>query len=278
MAGTQDVRQGMQVFSSDEHLIGTIDRVDQSALLVGGRRIDTSRIARVANNKVYIKGVHDELGNITTDAAQEGTIRVPVYEERLDVDKQQAEIGEVRVHKTVESEEVTIPVELRREHVEVHEHAVADRPVDAATLGEAFQERTIRVPVRGEEAIVEKQAYVTGEVEITKEQRVEQQQVTDTVRRERVNIDDDYKKIASEFQQSWLKRAGSATSKRTWEQTEPYYRWGFESAYDKRYTGRSFEQAEADLRTDYQTRFGKQGDSWEELREDIREAYNRVRR
>ena len=46
-----------------------------------------------------------------------------------------------------------------------------------------------RVPVRGEEAVAQKEAFVTGEVVIDKERRTERQTVTDTVRREEVEVD-----------------------------------------------------------------------------------------
>jgi len=274
----------MQVYSTDDRVIGAIDHIEDKALVVNGRRIAESQIARVAQGRVYLKGVYNELtGSMQADTAtvnDRDTVRVPVYEERLNVDKREVEAGEVTIHKTVESEEVSVPIELRREEVNVQQHDVADRPVEAAALGEAFQERTIRVPVRGEEAVVDKQAYVTGEVEINKQQTVDRQEVHDTVRRERVDIDDAYQRLRPEFEKSFNERmkAGSTGKRRTFEQTEPYYRYGLESGADERYAGRSFEDAEPHLRQDYQSRFGKSGDPWEELRQDIQEAYNRSRR
>src|SRR5436309_1806486 len=52
-----------------------------------------------------------------------------------------------------------------------------------------FESGTIRVPVRGEEAAVEKEAVVTGEVVVDKERTTERQEVADTVRKERVEVD-----------------------------------------------------------------------------------------
>ncbi|MBA2276545.1 MAG: DUF2382 domain-containing protein, partial [Chloroflexia bacterium] len=55
---------------------------------------------------------------------------------------------------------------------------------------DAFQGGTIEVPVRGEEVQVQKRTKVTEEIEIGKEAVGRTEQVSDTVRREEVRIDD----------------------------------------------------------------------------------------
>jgi stress response protein YsnF len=61
---------------------------------------------------------------------------------------------------------------------------------DAATLGDAFRERTVEVTETAEEAVVDKRARVVEEVVVRKgvDERVEQ--IDDTVRRTEVDIDD----------------------------------------------------------------------------------------
>ena len=113
---------------------------------------------------------------------------IPVAEEQLNVEKREAELGEVQLRKTVEEEQQTVPVELEREEVRVDQRDVGDRPVQPGD--QAFQEGTLRVPVRGEEAVVEKEAVVTGEVVVGKERTTERQEVGGTVRRERVEAED----------------------------------------------------------------------------------------
>jgi len=110
-------------------------------------------------------------------------------EEQLNVEKRQANRGEVQIHKSVNQEQVNVPVELRREEVQVEQRDV-NRPLQAGEYDTAFQEGTIRVPVRGEEAVVNKEAVITGEVAINKTVTADQQTVADTVRRERVQVDD----------------------------------------------------------------------------------------
>ena len=51
-----------------------------------------------------------------------------------------------------------------------------------------FEEGTIRIPVRGEEAVVRKEAFVTGELVVNKERTVTREEVTETVRRQDVEL------------------------------------------------------------------------------------------
>jgi len=210
-----------------------------------------------------------------TDRA-EGELRVPVAEERLNVGKREADLGEVQVRKTVTEEQQTVPVTLRREEVTVQERDVADRPLRAGE--EAFTEGTIRVPVRGEEAVVAKEAVVTGEVVIDKTQKTEQRQVSDTVRKQRVDVEENYRQARAGFEQEFTARKDRGN--RTFAQAEPNYRTGFTAAQDQRYSGRQFEDVEPELRREYETRSTGttgSGESWEHLREEIRSGWNRAR-
>lgn len=239
------------------------DRDDKIDILEGGA--DTRRT--VANTKE----------SVTTD--KEGQIRVPVAEERLKVEKHEAELGEVQIHKTVESRQETVPVTLHQEEVNVREVNVKDRP---ATGKDLFQEETIRVPVRGEEAVVKKEAVVTGEVVVDKQTVAKEHQVTETLRKQRVEIDDNYKQARGQIEQDFTTRQAAAKDdwnrNRTFEQAEPTYRAGFEAAHDTRYANRSFEDVEKDIRSDYEASPSyRKGDSWEHLREEVRQGWNRAR-
>jgi uncharacterized protein (TIGR02271 family) len=209
-------------------------------------------------------------------AGTEGEIRVPVAEERLNVEKRQAELGEVQLRKTVEQEQVSVPVELQREEVRVDRRDVGDRPVRPGD--QVFEEGTIRVPVRGEEAVVRKEAVVTGEVVVEKGRTTERQQVSDTIRRERVEVDENYNQYRPGFQQHFAQRQPQAGGRR-WEEAEPNYQYGYMAARNNQYQGRQFEDVEPDLRSDYQRRFGASDDpsGWERLRAEVREGWERAR-
>ena len=276
----ENIRTGMEVYSADERLVGMVEGLPPTGLHVNGRPLSREVVARIAGNRVYLHEAGDQI-----------ELEIPVAEERLNVETRQAELGEVQLRKTVEQEQVSVPVELQREEVHVAQHDVADRPVQAGD--QVFQEGTIRVPVRGEEAVVSKQAVVTGEVVIEKERTTERQQITDTIRRERVEVDEQYTQHRSGFQQHFGQRQQQAGG-RSWEEAEPNYQYGYMAARNNQYQGRQFEDVESDLRSDYQQRFGGQSgqtstggtsstgtgggsDMWERLREEVREGWTRAR-
>ena len=293
MTGRGDIRQGMQVYGADDRQIGTVAAVRGDAIEVGGRSIPTSAVAHVEGGRVYL----DEAGAryLATGAQagerREGEIAVPVAEERLRVEKREGELGAVEVRKTVEEEEQRVPVELEREEVRVERQDVGDRPVGPGD--QVFEEGTIRVPVRGEEAVVSKEAVVTGEVVVEKERTTEREQIADTVRKERVEVDEHYDRHRPGFQQHFAQRQQQAGG-RTWQEAEPNYQYGYMAARNNQYQGRQFEDVEPDLRSDYQQRFGGQtgqtsqsgqtgqggtggSDLWERLREEVREGWDRAR-
>jgi uncharacterized protein (TIGR02271 family) len=269
------LRKGMHIFGSDDRDYGTIDRYDDQYAYVGERRIPVSAFDRMDNDRLYLGANGSRYFDNVGDFGSTGEIRVPVREERLDVEKRQGEMGSVDIHKTVEAEQVNVPVELRHEEVTVDRVDVPDRPVAAGELDTAFEEGTIRVPVRGEEAYARKEAVVTGEVVVNREVETERQTVSDTVRREHVDVDENWRRDRAAFEQHFGKRRtgmGTAADTRTFADAEPNYRRGYEAAYDDRYKGRSFEDVEPDLRRSHTG-----GDSWEHLREEIREGFDRGR-
>jgi len=219
-------------------------------------------------------------GSMSGAAMKEGEVRVPVREERLDVEKRQGELGAVEIQKDVVSEQVNVPVELRHEEVTVDRVDVPDRPIAVGDAPDAFKEGTIRVPVRGEEAYARKEAVVTGEVVIDKDVVTENQTVSDTIRKERVDVDENYQRNREGFRQHFEGRrselSGTAVDTRTFEDAEPNYRRGFTAAHDSRYAGRQFEDVEPELRREHRATGDDSG--WERLREEIREGFDRARR
>ena len=119
-----------------------------------------------------------------TDDAQ----RMRLREERLNVDKQTVQSGEVRLRKDVVEEQQNVDVPVNREEVVVQRQSYGeDRPTDASV----GQDDTIRVPVREEQVNVQKQTVDTGEVGIGKRTVQGQQRVSDTVRREEAHLESD---------------------------------------------------------------------------------------
>jgi uncharacterized protein (TIGR02271 family) len=273
------LRKGLHIFGSDNRDYGTVDRYDDQYAYVGERRIPVTAFDRMDNDRLYLgeqgRQYFDTTGRreSTERMGDPGEIRVPIREERLGVEKRQGEMGAVEIRKDVETEQVNVPVELRHEEVTVDRVDVKDRPIAAGEMATAFEEDTIRVPVRGEEAVTRKEAFVTGEVVVNREVQTDRQTISDTVRKERVNVDDNYKRDRGAFEKHFRNRRsglGNTADTRTFADAEPQYRRGYEAAHDDRYAGRKFEDVEPELR-----RAHTGGDSWEELREEVREGFDR---
>jgi uncharacterized protein (TIGR02271 family) len=267
------LRKGLRIFGADNREYGTVDRYDDQYAYVGERKIPLSAFERMDKDRLYVGAQGRQYFETSGRTADQGQIRVPVVEERLNVEKRQGEMGTAEIRKTVETEQVNVPVELRHEEVTVNRVDVTDRPVAAGDLATAFEEGTIRVPVRGEEAVVEKEAFVTGEVVVNREVKTERQTISDTVRKERVNVDENYQRDRTAFQEHFKTRRGAASNARTFADAEPNYRRGYETAHDERYAGRDFAAVEPELRKAHTGT-----ESWEELREEVREGFDRGRR
>ena len=124
---------------------------------------------------------------------------IPLVEESLVVGKRDVSRGGVRVRSYVCETPLHEQIRLRNEHVEVERRRV-DQPLSGADA-DAFRERSVTMTATGEEAVIGKDARVVEEVVVSKtaDERVED--VSDTVRRTEVDIDED----------SGLERASGST-------------------------------------------------------------------
>jgi uncharacterized protein (TIGR02271 family) len=179
-----NLRKGLNIFGSDNQSVGTIDRFDDNYFYVNNQRYPITDINRMEGNNLYLSRTNQQRGQETD------TMAIPVVEERLNVGKREVEGGEVEVRKTVTQEQVSVPVELRHEEARLEHRNVEHRTLTPEEAAQAFKEGVFRLRLRGEEAVVDKQAVVTDEVSVRKEQIVERQNVQDTIRKEHVDIDE----------------------------------------------------------------------------------------
>ena len=107
-------------------------------------------------------------------------------EEELRVGKREVPAGTARLRKWVETQPVETDVELQRETVRVQREPI-DQPVGDAEFGE----QEIEVPLRAEEAVVQKQAVAKERVSLEKDVESERATVSDELRRERVELEGD---------------------------------------------------------------------------------------
>ena len=106
-------------------------------------------------------------------------------EERLTVDKDVDQAGNVSVGKHVVEERQSVDVPVTREEVTIDRRSV-DRPA----TGEALTEDSIDVPLYEERVETGKEARVVEELEVGKTSVTDTAHVEDTVRREEFDIDE----------------------------------------------------------------------------------------
>jgi len=114
---------------------------------------------------------------------------IPIAEESLRIGKRMAHGGRVRVRSYVVETPVEEEVRLREERVRV-ERRPADRPATGSEA-ELFRDRVIEAEESSEEAVVQKDVRVTGEVVVNKETTERTETIRDTVRRTEVDVDKD---------------------------------------------------------------------------------------
>jgi len=121
----------------------------------------------------------------TTNAS--GDVVVPEYEEQLVAEKVERQEGTVHVHKGVVEEQQTVSAPVTHEEVDVERVPVRNQV--GAAPPDAFQETDLNIPLQGEQLVAGKQVVEAEEVHLRKHQVQEEEQVTGTVRREDVEVD-----------------------------------------------------------------------------------------
>jgi uncharacterized protein (TIGR02271 family) len=122
--------------------------------------------------------------NVSGDSGRDEVI--PVAEEELHVGTREVGRGRVRIHSRVVERPVQEQVTLRDETIEVERRPTSGRAVS----GDPFQERTIEVEERDEEAVVSKDARVKEELVVRKDVEQRSKTISDTVRKTEVDIED----------------------------------------------------------------------------------------
>ena len=176
----------------DEEGTVNMDERESSWRSEGWGRDDRSDIASNTANATSLGDSASERDSEFTSRALAVESRdeqvIPVAEERLRVGKRDVSHGRVRVRSYVVEEPVQESVSLRQENVNI-ERRPADRPLQGNN--ELFQERTIEIEERGEEAVVSKEAHVTEELVVGKDVDERTEEVSDTVRHTEVEVEDE---------------------------------------------------------------------------------------
>jgi uncharacterized protein (TIGR02271 family) len=111
-------------------------------------------------------------------------------EEELRVGTRERESGRVRLRKYVVTEYVQRTVPVQREEVRIEREPISDANVDRALTGPEISEEEHEVVLHEEELVVEKRVVPKERVRLAKDTVTEEQEITEQVRKERIDVDD----------------------------------------------------------------------------------------
>lgn len=137
------------------------------------------------DHRRYLRATDEERPGMNLGERDRESLRL--HEERLQATRRPVQDGEVTLRKEVVTENQTLNVPTRREEVVIERRPATGQ--DATGVDDLQPGEEIRVPVMHEEVDVTKTAVATDEVSIGKRQVTDNQQVTDTVRREEARMD-----------------------------------------------------------------------------------------
>lgn len=171
--GAQVSDDGLMVAYSKDHVKDGPD-VDED-------EISSEREAELCAH--YGLGGTQSRATRATDDADQSVTR---SEEEIEVGTRSTEAGTARLRKWVETEPVSLDVELRREVAQVTRERI-DEPVG----DHEFTEEQVDVPLHAEKPVVQKQAVAKERIGLQKDVQTEHQTVQDEVKKERVEVEGD---------------------------------------------------------------------------------------
>ncbi|SFT71747.1 conserved domain-containing protein [Geodermatophilus amargosae] len=127
---------------------------------------------------------HDTSGPTTDNAMTRS-------EEHLNVGVQRVEAGRARLRKYVVTENVTQTVPVSREEVRVEREPITEANMGNAMDGPAISEEEHEVVLHAERPVVSKEATPVERVRLDVDTVTEQQQVSEQVRKEQIEVDSD---------------------------------------------------------------------------------------
>jgi uncharacterized protein (TIGR02271 family) len=150
----------------------------------GSGHTDTTTTTTTDTSNVHGTVGHDTSGPTTDDAMTRS-------EEQVRVGVASQEAGRARLRKYVETEQVSQTVPVRKERAVIQTEPITDANIGNATEGPAISEEEHEVVLREERPIVEKTVTPVERVRLGTEEVVEEQTVSEEVRKERITADGD---------------------------------------------------------------------------------------
>ncbi|MFS0689216.1 YsnF/AvaK domain-containing protein [Sporosarcina sp. 179-K 8C2 HS] len=168
----------------DSHLH---DGSDETFGRVGGEALRSHSDYETPPNNYYgVQNRYNETHELDRKMQEE---KMRLREERLSVDKEEVERGEVSLHKDVVEEVQSFDVPVMREEVYVERRPVNEYESDVDEFKMMQDDETIRVPITEERLEVTKKPYVSEEIVVGKRQVEDIETVNETVKREEAHFE-----------------------------------------------------------------------------------------
>jgi hypothetical protein len=124
-----------------------------------------------------------------------------------------------------------------------------------------------------EEPVIQKRARVREEVVVAKESTERTEKIRGTVQHTEVQVEPlNQNNYDADFRRDWQERYGNSGD--SYETYQPAYDYGYRSAADPRYKGRTWSDVEEDLRTDYMRT--NPNSSWDRMKGSVRYGWEKV--
>ncbi|QLC90745.1 YsnF/AvaK domain-containing protein [Priestia megaterium] len=136
-------------------------------------------------DSVYDKSLYGEHREHEQNVPKSAEEHIELKEEQLHVDKERVQAGEVQVDKEVLQKEETVNIPVEHEEVYVERRPVSDKRTNAQIRED---DETVRIPLEEEKVTVSKEPVVTEEVIVGKRRKEKNEKVSETLKKEEVNI------------------------------------------------------------------------------------------
>ncbi|MGV2503250.1 YsnF/AvaK domain-containing protein [Priestia megaterium] len=143
---------------------------------------------------VYDKSLYGEHREHEHDVPKTGEEHIELKEEQLHVDKERVQTGEVQVDKEVLHKEETVNIPVEHDEVYVERRPVSDKRANTQIIED---EESVRIPLEEEKVTVSKEPVVSEEVVVGKRRKEENEKVSETLRKEEVNIKEQGEHVTS---------------------------------------------------------------------------------
>jgi len=222
-------------------------------------------------DSVHLKDdMHDRYQGASDDVARAARINTPIdhpgeglqeAHEELKIGKRRVATGKVRLHKHVEEEAVDEDITLRSDKIKIERRPI-DRVEDADIDHDLFEDETVEFTEYAEEPVVEKEVRLDDEFVAKRTVEEHEETIHDTVRKAVVDIDSLNEEIGTErsfdsnesiFREHYQ---GNYANLGSFDDYSPAYRYGHAFGTSNRYSNRSFDEIEPELRASYESQYG----------------------